>query len=73
MKFAFSRPTGADEHRLLFETCSAAGYDGLQLKAGQYRPYLADPAAFAADWGPWPGLTAGLITGGRPDDEDGDK
>lgn len=73
MKFAFSRPTGGSEEQgLLFETCRSAGYDGMQLKAGQYRPHLADPASFAADWGRWPGLTAGLITGGRPDQDGAD-
>jgi len=66
VKFAFSRPTGGPEQqRLLFAACRAAGYDGLQLKAGQYRPYLDDPEGFLADWGDWPPLAAGLIMGGR--------
>lgn len=62
MKLAFSRPTrSADEQRLLFDSYQAAGYDGLQLKANQFAPYLAEPARFVEMWGDRPGLASGLI------------
>jgi len=69
MKLAFSRPTADDAQQgLLFEKSRAVGYDGLQLKEGQYRAFLDDPGGFARRWGDWPGLTAGLITAGRLDE-----
>ena len=41
MKLAFSKPTGtAEETRELFTTFGAYGFDGLQLKPGQYSPYF---------------------------------
>jgi sugar phosphate isomerase/epimerase len=68
VKLAFSRPTRAlEEQRLLFDRCLSLGYDGLQLKGGQYRPWLDDPGRFREEWGDAPGLAAGLITAGRPD------
>lgn len=70
MKFAFSRPTSDDEQqRTLLSSFAEIGYDGLQLKAGQYARYLHDPQAFLADWGDFPGAPAGLITGGNLDGE----
>lgn len=70
MRFAFSRPTGGDdEQRVLFQNFHPIGYDGLQLKRGQYAKYLDDPQRFADDWGKAPGLAAGLITGGRLDED----
>ena len=68
MRFAFSRPTpGDDEQRVLFRNFHQIGYDGLQLKRGQYARYLDEPRRFAEDWGEAPGVAAGLITGGRLD------
>jgi inosose dehydratase len=70
MKYAFSRPTGsAEEQRLLFENYQSAGYEGLQLKAGQYMPYIDEPSRFGDEWGHLPGVAAGLILGGRLDEE----
>ena len=59
---------------MLFSTYRGYGYEGLQLKAGQYlsclddpgqaQPVFADDAAFADD----AGLCSGLIFGGQLDD-----
>ncbi len=68
MKLAFSRPTtDRDEQRLLFDQFRACGFDGLQLKAGQYARYLDTPARFREEWGSDPGATAALIFGGKLD------
>ena len=68
MKIAFSKPTqDPDEQRELFAGYRAAGYEGLQLKGGQYAGYLGDPADFVGTWGDDPALTSGLITMGTLD------
>jgi sugar phosphate isomerase/epimerase len=68
VKLAFSRPTADEaEQRQLFASFRAAGFDGLQLKAGQYQRYLDDPVGFRRDWGADPGAVSGLITGGTLD------
>lgn len=70
MKLAFSKPTsGIDEQRLLFDHYRRAGYDGLQLKGGQYAAYLDDPSAFQNEWGDDPASTSALITGGTLDED----
>ena len=52
MRFAFSKPTRTDDDtRLLLTHFREVGYDGLQLKAGQYAGYLDRPEEFLADWG----------------------
>lgn len=69
MKVAFSRPTAnREEQRQLFENYRAVGYQGLQLKAGQYMPYLENPQQFCDEWGQHDGVAAGLIIGGKLDD-----
>jgi inosose dehydratase len=69
MKLAFSRPTaGEAEQRRLFSSFRSAGFDGLQLKAGQYHRYLADPQGFQEAWGRYPAVASALITGGTLDD-----
>jgi inosose dehydratase len=69
MKLAFSRPTAdAAEQRLLFASFRAAGFAGLQLKAGQFQPYLTDSDRFGREWGDDPGIVSGLITGGALDE-----
>lgn len=46
-KLAFSRPTsGEAEFRQLLNTFMSIGYEGLQLKFGQYSPYLSEPDRF---------------------------
>ena len=65
MRLAFSRPTATDdEQRELFSSFRAAGFEGLQLKAGQYQHYLRDPADFQQEWGSDPGTVSALIAGG---------
>jgi sugar phosphate isomerase/epimerase len=69
VKFAFSRPTKSPEElRELIDGFSGVGYQGLQLKAAQYMPYLDDPARFHAEWGRHVGVASGLISGGKLDD-----
>jgi sugar phosphate isomerase/epimerase len=69
MKLAFSRPTAGDaEQRLLFSSFRSAGFDGLQLKSGQYQRYLDDPERFRRDWGSDDNSVSALITGGTLDD-----
>lgn len=68
MRLAFSKPTsGIEEQRLLFDRFGPAGYDGLQLKGPQYRPYLDDPGAFRERWSRDPATASALITGGTLD------
>jgi inosose dehydratase len=65
MKLAFSRPTaGIEEQRLLFTRFRAAGFEGLQLKAGQYAGYVSEPERFRQEWGDDPGAVSALICGG---------
>ncbi len=69
MKIAFSKPTpDAGDQRKLFEGFRAAGYEGLQLKGGQYADHLDDPPGFTGTWGEDRALTSGLITMGTLDD-----
>ncbi len=69
MKLAFSKPTcDADEQRLLFEHFRPTGFEGLQLKHGQYAAYLDAPARFTDEWGHLPGVASALITGGGLDE-----
>jgi len=64
MKLAFSKPTGTQEDtRTLMTRFREVGYDGLQLKAGQYAGYLDRPEEFLADWGQQRGVASALITG----------
>lgn len=69
MKLAFSRPTGTEtEQRELFSSFRAAGFQGLQLKAGQYERYLDAPLRFQEEWGDDPANTSALIAGGSLDE-----
>ncbi|MCM3626532.1 sugar phosphate isomerase/epimerase [Paenibacillus glycanilyticus] len=69
IKYAFSRPTSSEEERdQLFREYGMAGYDGLQLKAGQYAPYLHQPERFMEEWGHREGIGAALIAGGNVDE-----
>ena len=67
MRLGFSTPTpSSSEEQLLFSSYKNSGYEGLQLKAGQYLKYLdnptpaeerakGDPGSFSGliFWGPW--------------------
>jgi len=70
MKPAFSKPTGsAEETRELFTTFREAGFEGLQLKPGQYQPYFGQPGKFEDDWGAYPGACQGMIAWCALDDD----
>jgi len=70
VKLAFSKPTGNErDTRLLFSPFREIGYDGLQLKAGQYMPYLDEPERFLGAWGQLPGAASALIAGGNLDED----
>lgn len=70
MKFAFSVPTKSSEERAsLFNQYRAAGYDGLQLKKGQYQQYIDRPEEFTDVSGGQLGAASGLIVGGQLDDD----
>lgn len=65
MRFAYSKPTANNEERdLLFNNYLKIGYGGLQLKNGQYKPYLNDYKRFLEEWGGYTGIASGLILGG---------
>lgn len=67
---AFSRPTATfEEQSVLFQEYRAIGYDGLQLKWGQYASYLNEPERFLEAWGHLPGVGSALIAGGSLDEE----
>ena len=70
VRFAFSKPTrGEDDTRTLFTRFGEIGYEGLQLKAGQYVPYLGEPERFLDEWGRYDGVASALIAGGGLDDD----
>jgi inosose dehydratase len=70
VKLAFSIPTqSASEEATLFKSYKTTGYDGLQLKSGQYLKYLDDPGKAEAIARDDPGRFSGLIFGGPLDDE----
>jgi inosose dehydratase len=62
MRIAFSKPH-RDEAELeaLITGYRDAGYEGLQLKMGQFMPYLRDADGFRARWGDDRGTVSGLI------------
>jgi inosose dehydratase len=68
-KLAFSRPTSTEEEQtLLFQQFGSVGYKGLQLKWGQYSPFLNEAEKFKEVWGHLPGVGMALIAGGNLDD-----
>jgi len=70
IKIAFSAPTATTaEQDQLFEQYQVIGYDGLQLKHGQYAPYLLEPELFLEKWGHLPGIASALIRGGQLNEE----
>ena len=57
MRPAFSRPNAnLDEQRELFASFRPAGFEGLQLKGGQYGAYLHEPDRFQQEWSDDPGV-----------------
>jgi inosose dehydratase len=74
IKLAFSRPTETlDEQVTLFHNYRLSGYEGLQLKYGQYAPYLVEPECFLEEWGTEKGVASGLITAGILDEKNIDQ
>lgn len=62
MRRAFSKPTKGDaEFVRLLTDFRTEGYEGLQLKMGQFMPFVADPDAFLESWGEDKGRVSGLI------------
>ena len=62
MRVAFSKPTAGDEQfTRLLTGFRRAGYEGLQLKMGQFLPWLEDPDGFRRTWGDDTAQVSGLI------------
>jgi sugar phosphate isomerase/epimerase len=62
IKFAFSKPSGNEaDTETLFSQFNSLGYNGLQLKAGQYMPFLDNPQGFIDRYGQYPGAASALI------------
>jgi len=70
MRIAFSKPH-RDEAELerLLGGFRSAGYEGLQLKIGQFRPWVRDPVAFRERWGEDTGAVSALIFFGGLDEQ----
>lgn len=69
MKPAYSRPTRGDEERTrLFDRFPAFGFQGLQLKASQYRDFVDAPNLFLEQFGDQSGIASGLIYWGALDE-----
>jgi len=69
MRLAFSKPTANEAEQIhLFTYFKAAGYDGLQLRHGQYGAYIGDPAGFVKKWGPGAQVASGLMHEGSLDE-----
>ena len=70
MKLAFSQPTpNEQQEKVLFSGFLSAGYSGLQLKGGQYLPWINQPEHFRELADNDASLVSGLIFGSRLDDE----
>ncbi len=61
MRRSFSKPVPESEIDRLVGTYRASGYEGLQLKQGQYLGHVADPDRLRARWGDDPGTFSALI------------
>lgn len=60
MRIAFSKPVGPDDLDHLMRDFRSEGYEGLQLKTGQFMPFLAAPQEFL-DTYPEPGVASALV------------
>jgi len=69
MRIAFSKPVAPDEFPTLLEGFGPARYDGLQLKTGQFLPWVTEPARFRELTAPHPGASAGLVYYDELDDD----
>ena len=61
MRRSFSKPVPEGEIDRLVVSYRAEGYEGLQLKQGQYLEHVADPDGLRARWGDDPGTYSALI------------
>ena len=74
MKLGFSKPTPDDAQRsLLFSHFQDTGYDGLQLKPGQYDSYLDQPTLFSDQYEHYTGVASGLIMAAALDESGQDR
>jgi inosose dehydratase len=70
VRLAFSIPTrSAAEEELLYDTYKQCGYEGLQLKSGQYLEYVGGPGEAEELARDDPGRFSGLIFAGTLDDD----
>lgn len=69
MRTAFSKPVAPEQFDTLLEGFRSAGYDALQLKTGQFLPWLDDPQRFVELTAPHPGAAAVLVYFDELDDD----
>ncbi len=60
MRIAFSKPASPADLDHLMNDFREEGYEGLQLKTGQFLPYLDDPEGFTAKYTA-PGVASSLV------------
>lgn len=68
MRIAFSKPVAPADFDRLVTDFRAEGYEGLQLKAGQFLPYVDAPREFTAKY-PQPGVASALVYYDELDDQ----
>ncbi|WP_022885530.1 sugar phosphate isomerase/epimerase family protein [Glaciibacter superstes] len=61
MRAAISKPTARDETPALFAGFRTAGFEGLQLKTGQFMPWIDSPERLLEATGGDPGAVATLV------------
>jgi len=61
MRTAFSKPTAPDQFDLLLNSFRTSGYDALQLKTGQFLPWLQTPEEFTKITAGQPGAAGVLV------------
>lgn len=69
MRVAFSKPVAAGEFETLLGEFGPLGYQGLQLKTGQFLPWLDAPGQFVSLTAGYPGSAAVLVYFDELEDE----
>ncbi|MDN3495503.1 sugar phosphate isomerase/epimerase [Planococcus sp. APC 4015] len=69
MRIAFSKPVATHEFDVLLREFGPAGYDALQLKTGQFIPWVDNPNDFLARTAGGPGASEGLVYFDELDDD----
>lgn len=69
MRLGFSKPVAPEQFETLLAAFGPAGYDGLQLKTGQFLPWVKEPGTFVALTAPHPGASAVLVYYDELDDD----